>query len=50
MITIRYHYKEQDDMSMKCGDVFFGRRTFEAWYEKNKNDIKNLTTIPNMGL
>jgi hypothetical protein len=45
MITARYHYKDQHDMAMKCADIFFSRKAFDTWYNKYKDQIKNLTTV-----
>lgn len=43
MITVRYHYKDQDDRAMKCAELFLNRLYFEEWYAKYKDKIKNVS-------
>jgi hypothetical protein len=30
---------------MKCTEILFGRKEFEAWEERMKGKVKNITTI-----
>jgi hypothetical protein len=45
MITVKYHYNFMDDQHMKCTDVFLNNNDFEAWYERYKDQIKNVYVI-----
>lgn len=45
MITIRFHYNDQGDRAMKCGEVFMNKKLYDKWLAENADKIKNLTTV-----